>query len=79
LKTEFVNFVIKIKLKMRNIFLLYCTLYNEERTNLFDICKRVFDSFENMNDEEKFVLLLTEKTIVKSIAYFTRICYKKRS
>ena len=59
-------------------FLLRCTAYENERRTLFSKCQSV-ENFNNANDIEKFNILLCNKSVIRSLALFISICFRKRT
>ncbi len=65
---------------MRTIFLLECTLYEEERVNLLAVVKSVYKDFEDLHRELKFKYIMSsnDNNIIWSLGFYTTMCFKKR-
>ena len=61
-------------------FLISCPFHSEKRTHLFESIKRDIPGFNNMNDQDKFINIMSLQTddTLKNVARFVSECFKHR-
>ena len=62
-------------------FLLNCSLYSEERTDLLSICQDNIPIFHRLSENEQFIEIMSsnEPIVIKALGKYVYICMKKRS
>ncbi len=64
-----------------NHFILGCPLYKNQRRLLFNICKRNIDNFDSLNDENRFIKIMSSKNeiIIRNLGKYVYNCFNIRS
>ena len=59
-------------------FLLVCPTFSIHRENLISLATRTIPNFRTLNDNEKFLLLMTENSIIRETVKYLRTTFEIR-
>ena len=74
---DYVQTAIYIKLKMRNMFLIECPKYEEERKSLFESASILSIHFNDLLNYYKLIWIMSNEneTLIKELGIFFKHCF----